>query len=72
MAGGVAFGANDSYLFFCGEGAQQKVWAEGLPVRLQKHFNDKEVKEIIHAALGPDGSYYMYFRSQAERCHHGE
>ena len=72
MAGGVAFGANDSYLFFCGEGAQQQIWAAGLPVSLQKYFDNKTVKEIFQATLGLDGSYYMYFRNQAKKCYHGE
>jgi ribonuclease BN (tRNA processing enzyme) len=47
MVGGVAFGTNDSYLFFCGEGAQQQFWAAGLHVSLQKYFDDKIVKEIF-------------------------
>jgi hypothetical protein len=72
MAGGVAFGVNDGYLFFCGAGAQQQFWAAGLPVSLQKYFDNKTVKEIFQAALGLDGSYYMYFRNQAGKCHHGE
>ncbi len=66
--GGVAFGANEGYLFFCGE----HLWAAGLPVSLQKYFDDKKIKRIFQAALGPDGSYYMYYQDQAEKYQVGE